>query len=382
MNQEVRANARAGLQEAADVPAKSSKRTLVVRSLVSLIITAGLVWLMGLSGIELIPKRENFATLELSSLVGFVALWLSCTFVRLYRWQHLLRSIDPKVPMLRTLGVSLVGFGALFAPMRMGEVARPLLISREKRITLIQGLGTVVAERIVDGVVLTTMLELGLWLTHPGFEPSASLAATNALVSGGMKRVPEVAAFFFALFICAFSAMLVFFFWRDFAQRTVKSLLGIVSPKLANFVTEQLLRLSESLSFLRSPKYALAFARDTLAYWFLSVASTMVLLHAAGAQLTFMQSAVAVGVLGLSTALPGPPGFFGTYQIGGLCGVALFFPELVPTAATVFVFVSYATQVFSAVAALALGMWILAVTRPPEAVGLQTPTPASAQSSS
>ena len=70
-----------------------------------------------------------------------------------------------------------------------------------------------------------------------------------------------------------------------------------------------------------------------------------------------------MGVLGLSTTLPGPPGFLGTYQFGASCGIALFFPQLA-TAAALFTFVSYVAQIITALLSLGLGMWLMAATKP------------------
>jgi hypothetical protein len=70
-----------------------------------------------------------------------------------------------------------------------------------------------------------------------------------------------------------------------------------------------------------------------------------------------------MGVLGLSTTLPGPPGFLGTYQFGASCGIALYFPQLA-AAAALFTFVSYVTQIITALLSLTIGMWLMSATKP------------------
>jgi hypothetical protein len=152
----------------------------------------------------------------------------------------------------------------------------------------------------------------------------------------------------------------------------VSSLVGIVSKPLATKVTTQVERLSDSLQFLMSRAHGLRFLRDTTAYWLLSAAAFMVLLQGSGAPATFFQASAIMGVLGLSTTLPGPPGFLGTYQFGASCGIALFFPQLA-TAAALFTFVSYCSQLLTAALSLALGMWIMSATQ--EATAVQRSDP-------
>ena len=50
---------------------------------------------------------------------------------------HLLRPIAPSISERRVVGVGFLGFAALFAPMRMGEIARPLLIARDRQVGLV-----------------------------------------------------------------------------------------------------------------------------------------------------------------------------------------------------------------------------------------------------
>lgn len=338
------------------------KRTVIVRLLVSLAIGVCMYQLLKGMGLDrIVPTAAERERLDLGALGLFGALWLVSVFLRTYRWVHLLRPIDPTVSATRTFGIGLLGYAALFAPMRLGELVRPVLIARDRKVGFVQAAGTVVAERIVDGVVLTVMLVAALALT------AGTRVAPSPDTKLPVAMVPGIAAFALTLFLSAFAAMALFYFWRATMHRLVHKLVGLVSKPLAQFVTEQLERVSDSLGFLMSRQHGLAFLRDTLAYWAVSVAWVMVLLRGAGAEASYAQAAVVIGVLGLGTALPGPPGFYGTYQIGAQCGIALFFPALVSSTGVLFTFVSYFTQLGTALVSLAVGFWLLARTQPPSA---------------
>lgn len=335
------------------------KRSIVARLVASAVIGVSLYLVLRELGLEFVPSARSLAELDRGSVLQFVALWLVATFLRTYRWVHLLRPIEPRVSSLRTFGVGLLGFAALFAPMRMGEVARPILVSRDGKIKFFQAAGTVVAERIVDGLMLTTLLALGLWLAPPPSPLPEGLGATKL----PLFLVPPAAKLALLVFVSAFVAMVLFYFWRGIAHRIVSNLVGLVSKPLAALVTTQVERVSDSLQFLMSRRHGLRFVRETLAYWLLSALSFMVLLRGSGAQASYVQAVVIMGVLGLSTTLPGPPGFLGTYQFGASCGIALFFPDQAEAGA-LFTFVSYGVQLLTALVSLLLGLWIAAATKP------------------
>lgn len=331
----------------------------MVRSAISLAIAACLFWLLREAGLKVFPPAEAWAKLELWGVLLFVPAWLGCTFLRVYRWLHLLRAVEPAVPARRVVGISLIGFAALFAPMRMGELARPLLIARDRQVGFIQAAGTVVAERIVDGVVLMVILALGL-ATATRVDPLPDHVGELQLP---VRLIPAIASSALVFFLSAFAAMVVFYFWRNLARRLVFAVVGLVSKPLAKFITTQVERVSDSLSFLMSPKHGVPFLRDTLGYWGLAVFGFWWLLRGAGAPASLSQAAVTLGVLGLGTLIPGPPGFFGTFQIGAYCGIAMFFPELLMTSGVLFTFIAYITQLVGAIISLLLGLWILSNTR-------------------
>ena len=339
-------------------PEAAPKRSVITRLVASAVIGVSLYLVLRELGLEFIPSAESLAQLNRWSVCLFAALWMLGMFFRIYRFVHLLRPIEPSVSTLRTIGVGLLGFAALFAPMRMGEVARPLLLARDGKIRFVQAAGTVVAERIVDGLVLTVLMSIG-FLFAPALSPlPEGLGATKL----PLFVVLPAARLALLVFVAAFVAMALFYFWRATAHRLVSATVGVVSKPLAAAVTTQVERLSDSLQFLMSRSNGLRFMRDTLAYWLLSACAFMVLLQGSGAPASFWQACAIMGVLGLSTTLPGPPGFLGTYQFGASCGIALFFPQLA-TAGALFTFVSYCAQLLTAALSLALGMWIMSATK-------------------
>jgi len=360
--QESRAVASESTTLAPSAPRTASVGHLVLRAALSLGIAACLFWILRSGGLPVVPSRTAWARVDTFTLLVFGLLTLLSVHLRTYRWVYLLRPIDPQVSVRQVYVVGLLGFAALFAPMRMGELARPLLISRGGKISFVQGLGTVIAERIVDGTTLSLFLGLCLLLATPVTPFPDHLGDLQLPVA----LVPRVTLVALLVFLSAFAAMAAFYFWRGMTHRVVHRVLSAVSVRLAERVTEQLERASDSFSFLLSRQHGIAFLRDTLLYWLVSGLSFQWLLRGAGAPADLAQAFVVLGVLGLGTALPGPPGFYGMYQIGCYCGIAMFFPDTLLTSGAIFTFVSYASQLLSAALALIVGTLLLSTVAPGE----------------
>ena len=107
------------------------------RLVVSLVIAGGFVWLFHKGGLPLIPARSAFATLESWAPPAYAALVATALFFRVHRWVYLLRPIAPDISERRVVGIGLVGVAAiLFAPLRMGEAARPgYLLARDGKVS-------------------------------------------------------------------------------------------------------------------------------------------------------------------------------------------------------------------------------------------------------
>ena len=330
-------------------------RAIAIRTFVSAVIGVSLYFILRELGFEFVPSKQSLAKLDGPLVALFGVLWLLGTFFRVYRWLHLLRPIQPDIAPLRTFGMGLVGFAAIFAPLRMGEVARPVMIARDGKISFFQALGTVGAERIVDGLMLTSIAVLGFWIS-PVVSPLPK-GLGNISMPYLFVVVPSTRGALLA-FLSLAIAMVVFYFWRATAHRIVFRMVALVSKPLATMVTSQVERISDSLQFLMSRRHGLRFLRDTSGYWLTTVLAIMVLLQAAGLQAGFWQACAIIGVMALSTTAPGPPGFLGTFQFGAYCGIALFFPTQAEAAAR-FTFVSYCAQLANALLCLLVGLWIV-----------------------
>jgi len=327
------------------------------RLIASLVIAGGFVWLFHRGGLPLIPERKAFSTLSPWAVPTYAALTCVGMLFRTHRWLYLLRPIAPNISDKRVVGIGLVGIAAiLFAPLRMGEAARPYLLARDGKVSFFQALGAAGAERVVDGLVLTSITAAALLLSTP-ISPLPSHLGEMPLPVSAIPRAVYLAA---TIFSAAFLAMTLFFVARGFAHRLTQSILGIVSVRLANFVTTTLERLSDGLRFLSSRENGLRFFGETAIYWGATLLAQWALMRGAGIPGSFAEASVSLGVLGLGAIVPAGPGFFGAYQIAVYSGLALYFPQTtLLSAGAAMVFVSYASQLVLTALGCALGFSLL-----------------------
>src|SRR4051812_5595104 len=181
----------------------------------SLLLGGGLAWLLSRGGLPLLPPASSFEALRPWTVVAYVGTLAMVHTLRAVRWRHLLAPVG-RASLRTVIVVSWIAFGAiLLSPFRSGEVVRPYLITRRSDVRLWEATGTVGAERVIDGLVLSLMLFAGLQLAVP----VSPLPDHVGSLPVAPATVPRAAYGALAIFLCAFVLMGVFFFARDFARR-------------------------------------------------------------------------------------------------------------------------------------------------------------------
>ncbi len=333
-------------QEELSAPDESKRvpwlRRNALRLIASLLIGGACVWLLRAGALPIWPAPEVLDRVSFSHVVGYVLLYFLVHFVRAARWYWLLRAVQP-VPLRKVMTVAFIGFLAIVAlPFRTGEMVRPVLIKRWGNVSAWAAMGTVAAERVIDGMALSIVLFTALLLTRP-LDPLpdhiGDLPVPVAIVPGAAYAA-------LALFFTAFLVMGVFYWRRDFARRATEKVVGIVSPRLASWLADRVEQVAGGLSFLPRARYVTPFLIATAFYWLLAASASWVLARGCGIEdMTLGQACVILGVLGLGILVPNAPGFFGAFQISIYAGMAMFFPaDVVTGPGSAFVALLYASQ--------------------------------------
>ena len=289
----------------------------------SVVVTGGLVWVLNQGALPVLPDQAAQAHLHPGAIVLYAFLFFLVLALRAVRWHWLLAPVHP-VAWRRILLVNFLFFGAsVLLPFRLAEAVRPALIREKDKLSAWAIMGTVAAERVVDGLFASLLLFVSLALAVPMDhlpDKIGGLPVPAALV-------PKAAYSAVGLFVVMFATLLVFYLWRNWARRTTEVVIGLVSPQLARWLADKVDHMAEGLGFLPQVRYSVPFLLATASYWGLHVLGTWMLMRAAGLDgLEVAQAGVVVGVLALGMLVPNAPGFFGTFQISIYAALAMYRP--------------------------------------------------------
>jgi hypothetical protein len=208
--------------------------------------------------------------------------------------------------------------------------------------------GTVMAERVVDGLFLSIVLAIALI-----FVPTISPLPEK--VVGLPISVQQVRASGFAmlgLFTTAFVTIAVFYFARVWARKATLAVFGLVSKKIAEKLAGIAEKLASGLHFLGRGRDAGGFLFETSLYWGFNAAGMWLLAwgcgvgHADGSAITFGEACALMGMLGCTVLVPGPPGLLGVFQAGIYAGMTMYFPtNVVVGGGAAYIALLYGTQV-------------------------------------
>jgi uncharacterized protein (TIRG00374 family) len=322
-----------------------------------LLIAGFFIWLMRAGAMPLIPHAAAFADMRWWTAGVYFVGWSLVHVVRAVRWQLVLSPIA-EVSTRRVFAASFVGFLAiLLLPLRAGEVVRPLMIREPGRLSAWAAAGTLGAERIVDGLVLSSLLFAALSLS-PRLDPLPERLGDLPI---SVALIPRAAYAALVVFSVAFLVMLAFHRWRQTARRSVDILVGSISPRLAAWISGRVENVADGLRFLSLWRQSVPFVLSTVAYWLLNVGCTWLLAWGVGFHdFSYGRACVVTGVLALGILMPNAPGFFGAYQFSLYAGLAVFYPrDLVLDRGAAFVFTMYVLQALITVVFAAWGLLLV-----------------------
>jgi uncharacterized protein (TIRG00374 family) len=307
-----------------------------LQALAGLAISGGALWLT-LRGKDLGAIWAAMRAADYRYLAPYLALLLAIHAIRTVRWGLLLRPIVA-IPFGRLNAVAAVGFmSLLLLPLRLGELARPLLIADGRKLRTSAALSSVVAERAADGLFTGVLLVVALFSVPEGIPGVRLFRIGGALVTAAFAAVV-------AFLVFAYRS-------RAGAVALVQRALRPVSARLAERAGGMLDAFIHGLRVLPGPRSLAAFLGLTLLYWALVAGSMAVLATGFGFRLGVAEACALVGVLVVGVMIPSGPGSLGTFQGAIVVGLSLFAPaEAVATRGAAYANVLWAAQMGQAIA--------------------------------
>lgn len=269
-------------------------------------------------------KDADFGHLALWSGI-FLAVYSMCHLSRVLRWNDLIQPLGEVNPW-RVHRVCAVGFTAiLLLPLRLGELVRPYLLSRQTSLPMASVLGTAVVERVIDGLLITGLLFVTL-STYSGEKAPGWVMSTGFLSAG---------IFIPALGMCALA------YWRrSWALRLIELTIGRVLPGLAGKLAGMLDGFIDGFKALVQGRAMGRFMLLTLLYWGSNIVSMWLLArYGFGLDLELWEMATVLAILVIGIMIPAGPAMAGNFEFFVATGVGLFLAvELTDVGSRVMVF--------------------------------------------
>jgi glycosyltransferase 2 family protein len=290
-------------------------RKFVIRLTLSLLVSGFLIFL-SLRNANLRAVGVAIAHADPWPVIGYGLILLLVHLVKTVRWWLLLVPIGP-TSFRRVNAASAVGFMLLvLMPLRLGELARPLIVSRpsvegEVPLRRSAALASCVVERVIDMLAMGVLGIISLrMLAATGH--SAELAQRAAtLVTAGVG--------------VACVGMVVAFFLRLPSVRLIKRVLMPLSPRLA----ERVSRLVDGFILglhVGSLSRLLAFVALTASYWALHVWGFWMVAGAFHLQISPLMACTVLASQVVGIMIPAGPGMVGTSQFFTQLGLSIFIP--------------------------------------------------------
>lgn len=236
----------------------------------------------------------------------FFLIILFMQWLRSYRWGVILQPME-KIDQISLFSVTSVGFMAIAAiPARIGELARPYLISRRSSIKMSFALGTVLVERVLDAFSVLLIAMAVLFFTDlPPF-----------MIKSGL--------FFFLLALLMLFFIVFLILRREKALRLINIVLNRMPGKFANKVDELIHHFIDGLKIIVNINTLLYLFFLSIFIWLVDVAAIYMLFLAFGFHLPLMASFVLMIFLIVGIAIPTAPGYIGTWHLACVLALNLF----------------------------------------------------------
>lgn len=278
------------------------------KGLVGILLSIGLlVW--AFRGVDLgeLVARTREADPWLLALAGIVA---TLVFpLRALRWGPILRPVHPTSRFHPRFAATCIGFMANnLLPARVGEFARAYALSRLETVRTSASFGSLVAERIFDGLTVVGLLLVSLaWPTFPEFSGRDFGGAARLLGLG------LVAAFVLLIFMVGAPERSV---------RIFRATLGRILPtSVRRPIADALEAFLGGIGAIRDWRLVIRTVAWSLVVWGTGAVGFWLGFRAYGLDVPFVGAVFLQSVIALAVSLPSAPGFFGLFEAGARIGL-------------------------------------------------------------
>jgi uncharacterized protein (TIRG00374 family) len=273
--------------------------------ILGILISIVLVYL-SVRGINLQDVFRDLEKIQISYVVFFIILIIVMQWLRSYRWGVILQPMG-KIDQLSLFSVTSVGFLAIASiPARIGELARPYLISKRSSIKMSSALGTILVERVLDSFTVLAIAMIVLFFTDlPPWMIRSSII-------------------FFLLALVMFCFIIFLILRRETALKLINRILSKLPGKFAHKIDELIHHFIDGFQVITNIKLLLYLFFLSALVWLVDVLAIYMLLESFGFTLPVMASFVLMIILIVGIAIPAGPGYIGNWHFACVLALSLF----------------------------------------------------------
>lgn len=273
---------------------KGVLRSRTVQIVVSLSVTA-LLAAFFLRGLALREIGRQIASADSGWLLASVVMGIATFCLRALRWTWLLRPVA-EVPFYPAFVATAFGFAANNLPGKVGEVLRPAMLARSRKLPFSPLLASVLLERVFDGASVVFFFMIAAATGLPNSRGFGKLLVPAVLL------LVLVAVVLFAVFRRAATERFLEKLWRRLPER--------FQPRARSFAETFV----DGFASLRSPRLLLLVTAGSLVMWLVINVQIYSVIRAFHLDLPFSSSFVVTAAAVLGLMFP-TPGGLGSYHV-------------------------------------------------------------------
>ncbi|TFH28218.1 MAG: flippase-like domain-containing protein, partial [Myxococcales bacterium] len=250
--------------------------------------------------------RTELAHTRYEYLLAMAVVGTYVMYARCQRWRILLEAATGRRPEIGPLfSATAIGFMAnMLLPLRVGEFARPYIVSRRTTIPLSTALATTVLERVLD---LLALFGFGLWVVNNADVPD--IVRNFTWIAGGGAGVLIVGVSILSTH-------------REALLPKVDRIWDLFPMEIAGRIRLLEHEFLDGVTTIANLRVFTRVAVWSFYIWFVIACSFALGFYATSISVPFLAGGVTVTtIVALAVSVPGAPGFVGQFEWG--CKIAL-----------------------------------------------------------
>lgn len=308
-------------------------RKLLLSIILGCFLSAGMFWL-AFKNIPAADLWHYMGTVNYLWIIPAVLISVTSFLLRVVRWQIILKTSAP-VSFISSYHPLMTGFMLnCILPGRIGEIARPAILTRREGVPFTTGLATIVSERVFD--LISLVILFALLLSSIEIDPSLEISAWGYKVSATLLDSVFSGMIIMCLTLVTGMAVISISKTRNLLTACIlkiPDILLFLKPENREFIKSVtapvLIRLISNISsgfrLINHPSTLIKCFILSFLIWMIQALSYHILTMACpGVTLSYTETITVMIIICFFIALPSVPGFWGLWEAGGIFALALF----------------------------------------------------------